>query len=1212
MLHAIVLPPAVGRSQSLSMEASPRLRFGSQEPVPLKFSANPLNPRVGRWLTTSANSIPVGFLLAFWLAVAWLVIALPARAAEPELVGFVAMMVEEEVAKELDLTQQQRDALERLIEQREDEGLELALRNKDLPPDERAIQLAPFRAKSQELGLSLLNKKQRAQIREIVERRTGDNPTNLISENSIDPLWTEDPAGETDRQPEDAQPVASSTVDSAVEPAPLESSTSGLPPEPEALESQDSGAATLDASDRALGEMDSRSADDVDRTDDPSAAPAASGKMRFSFRFQPWRDVLDWFAQQADLSIVMDSPPQGTFNYVDTREYTPEEALDLLNSVLLTKGYTLVRRGRMLMVINLDDMRDGVPPNLVPVIPLTELDERGEYELVRVVFTLNKMTAEEARAEIESLLGPQGSTIVLPKSRRLQVTDTAGRLRVIRSVFEAIENPMNLRGQLRELTLNNRLADEILPIVRQMLGMADESNALPDGSLRIAVDLTGQRLIVQGDPDKLHHLESILELLDVPGPAGTFGIAETPQIEVYTVSGADPASVLAVLQTLLAGDPNARLGLDPQTGNIVALARPSQHATIRATIAQMQRDARQIDVIPLSSVDPQVAVLAINKLFSNSTDSEKQDPTAPKVDADLTTRSLMVRASPSQLVQIRDLLEKLGESLSEDDSQRSRSSVRLLPLTGRSARSALYQIEQVWPTLRPNRIRVVTPSASGIPTFRPGDRGLDNMSVPYGTGRDESETGGGENSYQIDPRLRELLPFFDDPVPPGESPSSEQPAKPESSAKEDATTRIQPRIHASYASQELGQGSGRPMAERRATQDELSGPTLEDQADVDPQLPAVTSVPGSPILIAPGPGGVLIASQDLDALDDFEELITSVANRATSSGREFAVYYLRYAKANVVAETVTEIFGGSTGGGGGGGGILGDIAGAALGGGPGGDLVGNLLGLGGGGGTIALGAVDIVPDTRLNALVVRGKPADLDTLEQLLHILDQPVGPEDVQVDAPPRMIPVYNTKAEYVAGVVRQVYEDRLRSGSNQQRQPSPEELIRALRGSTRGRGSTDREQEETTKMSIGVDTRSNSIVVRAPDPLFEEVKKLVAQIDLQDSNVRQATQILSLKSTNPSAVQEALTALFGQSVQVSGASSGGSASSGQPVFGGGQPPGQSMDDMRRRMEFFQRMQGFRGQFGQPGGQGGPFGGGGRSDRGGSRGGGGGRGGGR
>jgi hypothetical protein len=61
-------------------------------------------------------------------------------------------------------------------------------------------------------------------------------------------------------------------------------------------------------------------------------------RLRFMFRYQQWKDVLQWLADQAEMSLVMDAPPPGTFNYSDTREYTPEEAIDMLNGVLIVKA----------------------------------------------------------------------------------------------------------------------------------------------------------------------------------------------------------------------------------------------------------------------------------------------------------------------------------------------------------------------------------------------------------------------------------------------------------------------------------------------------------------------------------------------------------------------------------------------------------------------------------------------------------------------------------------------------------------------------------------------------------------------------------------------------------------------------------------------------------------------------------------------------------
>jgi len=140
-----------------------------------------------------------------------------------------------------------------------------------------------------------------------------------------------------------------------------------------------------------------KKAADAEATDtkatDKASVPNDGVTIQFNFRFHPWKDALDWFAQQADLSLVLDSPPLGTLNYTDNRRHTPSEALDILNSVLLIKGYTLIQHERMLILINL---ADGVPPELIPQVPPEDLDQHGEFELVRCLFKLEVATPEEA------------------------------------------------------------------------------------------------------------------------------------------------------------------------------------------------------------------------------------------------------------------------------------------------------------------------------------------------------------------------------------------------------------------------------------------------------------------------------------------------------------------------------------------------------------------------------------------------------------------------------------------------------------------------------------------------------------------------------------------------------------------------------------------------------------------------------------------------
>ena len=75
--------------------------------------------------------------------------------------------------------------------------------------------------------------------------------------------------------------------------------------------------------------------------------------------------------------------------------------------------------------------------------------------------------------------------------------------------------------------------------------------------------------------------------------------------------------------------------------------------------AQSQHEAQRIDVIRLARIDPQTAVLSINKLFSSG-DPKQATTSGPQVDADPASKQLMIRGTDAQIVQIPRITGKIG------------------------------------------------------------------------------------------------------------------------------------------------------------------------------------------------------------------------------------------------------------------------------------------------------------------------------------------------------------------------------------------------------------------------------------------------------------------------------------------------------------------------------------------------------------------------
>ena len=124
----------------------------------------------------------------------------------------------------------------------------------------------------------------------------------------------------------------------------------------------------------------------------PRPIGLAKAELRFNFSGTNWPDVLEWFAEQADLSLQMDQVPIGSFTFADpTRSYTVSEALDVINLALMKRGYSLVRRGRMLQVIDLEvENADKLISEIAELVTPDQLEERGNSDIVSCVFPLGQ------------------------------------------------------------------------------------------------------------------------------------------------------------------------------------------------------------------------------------------------------------------------------------------------------------------------------------------------------------------------------------------------------------------------------------------------------------------------------------------------------------------------------------------------------------------------------------------------------------------------------------------------------------------------------------------------------------------------------------------------------------------------------------------------------------------------------------------------------
>ncbi|MES2792367.1 MAG: secretin N-terminal domain-containing protein [Planctomycetota bacterium] len=925
----------------------------------------------------------------------------------------------------------------------------------------------------------------------------------------------------------------------------------------------------------------------------PAATSTANPEerlMSFSFRFAPWEMVLKHFAEHAGLTLDLNVVPPGTFNYFDDGKFTVTQALDILNGYLTQKGYILVRRDKFLVVVATEG---GVPPNLIPQVPLSELPKRGRFELVSVLLPVDGLDPDSAADEAQELLGPQGKIVPLSKSGKLLITDLAGNIQRINDLLNGLgvvpsgNTPIFQSFQLKHVSVleGEKVVRDLFGLQQRPLGGSAPAATTPavnnsssmggfgmsrfgsggpwgggnpwdrgdrggdrgdrdrgssssrsssqastpaapvsagNGRIQVATDLRTNTLMVTAKPEDLKVVEAALKTLDVDDRTNSLARnlngRNSPQLEVYPISTADSLVVIQTINNLI---PSAIVNEDAKAKRLHVFATADEQLQIKALIAQIDGGVEGGEtalVVQLRRLDPLGAAGSLRNLFKSNGRDE-----VPMIEADAIGRRLMIRGTTAQVNEIRALLKQMGEDPDGgavvDPSLRG--PVRTLSLGGRDPREFVEMLQQIWPARDSNPIRIVVPSAIA-PTLKSGSQlngGTSSKSAPATNDKSASliktrlPLGGDSetllrdldtllNSKTVDQELEEAVNADDDEADDGQQVPSTDNAIP-----------VKP----------VTKQSAAPKSAAASDEAQTTAPENPD---------------AKPVVVAPSGNNLIIASDDLEALDRLQAMVEALALSAPKR-TTWTVFYLRTADATETATMLGHLFPSgsisqtadpSSGG------LMGGLTGGLS------SFGSSLMDMTGLSNLATSNALRIVPEIRSNALYVSG-PSDLvRQVEDVLKVLDASELPESMR-DRVPRMIPVAHADVDEVSGIIENVFKDYMTApaaapagggggGFN------PLAMLMAA-----GAGGGDAKQKRGIRLTLGVDRRTNSLIVSADENLFRQVEAVVKNLDQAALDANRTIRVVTVNQANSHLVQQALGSLMGKvRVSTTGSGNGGS----------------------------------------------------------------------
>lgn len=218
-------------------------------------------------------------------------------------------------------------------------------------------------------------------------------------------------------------------------------------------------------------------------------SPEANG-FTFNFQGAPWGDVLNRFAEEIGLSLQMGTVPSGSFHFISSKSFSPEEALNVLNGQLIEAGYILMHRDEFLTVHSLSE---ELPPSLIPVIETNDLNSYPSNSLAALRVPIENGDASLLAKEIELLISEFGGTDVLSESNTLIITDLVTNLQKLEALLLLSERDVATRP-MTVIRLNHAQADEVCSAINEFFGEGAGSSGAAGRAA------AGPRVVGTGEP----------------------------------------------------------------------------------------------------------------------------------------------------------------------------------------------------------------------------------------------------------------------------------------------------------------------------------------------------------------------------------------------------------------------------------------------------------------------------------------------------------------------------------------------------------------------------------------------------------------------------------------------------------------------------------------------------------------------------------------
>jgi general secretion pathway protein D len=332
------------------------------------------------------------------------------------------------------------------------------------------------------------------------------------------------------------------------------------------------------------------------------------------------QELIKFVADATGTTIVVDPAVKGKVKVVSSKPVSRDELYELFLSILDVHGYTAVRSGGVVRVIQNKDARSA---------PVSVRDKNAgptSDEYVTEVIRLDNISAAKLIPVLRPLVPQQAHMAAYAPSNAIIISDLSANIDRIRDIIERMDNSAVQETDI--VKLKYAVADDVVKMLDQLSKSEAKQSGGNEPELLLVADARTNSVLVNGDEIERARMRRLIAHLDTP-------LEQSGNVKVVYLEYAQAKDIAEVLSRVMqnieqldtSGDGSAKrrssnsstIEADEGTNSLIITADADEMAALDGVIQRLDIRRAQVLVeaiiVEMEMVDGQD--LGLQWLFAN-------------------------------------------------------------------------------------------------------------------------------------------------------------------------------------------------------------------------------------------------------------------------------------------------------------------------------------------------------------------------------------------------------------------------------------------------------------------------------------------------------------------------------------------------------------------------------------------------------------------